>query len=315
MKKYIYLAATALMLAACTNDNEPTTPDNGPVAAQVNASIYGILTRASGTQWADGDCIGITSAGGGTDYSNVPYSYNKSEAKFQPDGAGIYFQSPEAVTFNAYYPFTGTQGTAAGIIDVSTAADYQTAANQPNIDFLFAEGATGSKADPTVDFMDKNPQGEAAPDKDHSFHHCMSQITLTFKEGADVDFEKEALSSYSLEGRYLQGTFDTATGEAKADESKSAATLTIPLADVTATTESSVILLPQNVASGKIGLEVVVGEQTYYADLLLPGGKTALDPGCNYTWPVTVSKTGMIVGTAEIKKWEEVEGNDTTAEM
>lgn len=309
MKKYIYLAATALMLAACTNDNEPTTPDNGPVAAQVNASIYGTLTRASGTQWADLDCIGITSAGGGTDYINVPYSYNKSEAKFQPDKwAGIYFQSPEAVTFNAYYPFTGTQGTAAGTIDVSTAADYQTATYQADIDFLFAKGATGSKTSPTVDFT-----GDAA------FHHSMSQITLTFKAGADVDFEEETLSSYTLKGRYLQGTFDTATGEAKADESKSAATLTIPLTDVTATTEgnvvSSVILLPQNVASGKIGLEVAVGGQTYHADLLLPNGKTALAPGCNYIWPVTVNKTSMTVGTAEIKEWEEVKGNDTTAEM
>lgn len=305
MKKYIYLAATALMLAACTNDNEPATPDNGPVAAQVNASIYGTLTRASGTQWADLDCIGITSAGGGTDYINVPYSYNKSEAKFQPDKwAGIYFQSPEVVTFNAYYPFTGTQGTAAGTIEVSTAAGYQTAAYQSGIDYLFAEGATGSKASPTVNFTD-----------DTAFHHCMSQITLTFKAGADVDFEKETLRNYSLEGRYLQGTFDTATGEAKADKEKETATLTIPLADATATTESSVILLPQDVASGKIGLKVVVGEQTYYADLLLPNGKTALEPGCNYTWPVTVSKTGMTVGTAEIKDWEEVKGNDTTAEM
>lgn len=309
MKKYIYLAATALMLAACTSDNEPATPDNGPVAAQVNASIDGTLTRASGTQWADLDCIGITSAGGGTDYINVPYSYNKSEAKFQPDKwAGIYFQSPEAVTFNAYYPFTGTQGAAAGIIEVSTAAGYQTAAYQSRIDYLFAEGATGSKAAPTVNFTD----GAA-------FHHCMSQITLTFKAGDDVNFENGTLSSYTLKERYLQGTFDTATGEAKADENKNAETLTIPLTDVTATTEgnvvSSVILLPQDVASGTIGLEVIVGGQTYYADLLLPNGKIALEPGCNYTWPVTVSKTDMTVGTAEIKKWEEVNGEDTTAKM
>ena len=53
MKQYILLAATALTLAACTND-EMTTATDGKVALKVNASIGTVDTRAVGTQWTTG---------------------------------------------------------------------------------------------------------------------------------------------------------------------------------------------------------------------------------------------------------------------
>ena len=71
MNKYIYLAAAALMLAACNNEEETTVPDGG-VALEVNAAISGTTTRASGTQWAEGDRIGIsTTSDTKTQYTNV----------------------------------------------------------------------------------------------------------------------------------------------------------------------------------------------------------------------------------------------------
>ena len=88
MKPYILLAATALMLAACTNDEVTTTPD-GEVALKVNAAISGTNTRASGTDWADGDRIGIT----GGNYTNSPYAYGSG--KFAATGQDIYFEDPE----------------------------------------------------------------------------------------------------------------------------------------------------------------------------------------------------------------------------
>ena len=54
--KFFALAAFALSLAACTNDNE--VMDNSPVAARINAEISNtVTTRASGTQWATYDQI------------------------------------------------------------------------------------------------------------------------------------------------------------------------------------------------------------------------------------------------------------------
>lgn len=310
MNKYhlsVIFAAT-LALAACTNDNEPTAPDNGPMAAQVNASIEGTTTRASGTEWAVGDQIGISSVSSGlTQYENIPYRYDGSE--FSPTDVAIYYQeAQEQVTFNAYYPFDGSTGTMPASIPATTTADDQTAEKQPKIDFLFANGAMGSKANPTVNFTGNN-----------AFHHCMSQITLTFIEGSDMNFPG-SLSGYKLKGLKLSGEFNSSNGTTQTKGEM--ADLDIELSDVETEnvdnknqyTASPVILYPQDM-NGTIGIEVTVDGETYSATLTIPGNKKALEAGNNYTWPVTVSKTGMSVGQAEIWDWTPVQGDGTTATM
>ena len=311
MNKYplSMIFAAALAFAACTNDNEPDTPDNGPVAAQVNASIEGTMTRASGTQWATDDCIGISTVTDGlTQYENVPYRYNG--IVFSPADDAIYYQdAQEQVEFKAYYPFGGTAFFIIPTsIEATTSADYQTAEKQPEIDFLFAEGAIASKANPTVNFTG-----------DHAFRHCMSQITLTFIEGSDMSF-RGSLTGYTLKGLKLSGEFKPSDGTTQTKEE--ATDLGITLSDVETEnvngenqyTVSPVILFPQDMG-GKIELEVTVDRQTYKATLTIPGSKSALEAGNNYTWPVTVSKTGMSVGQAEIKVWKPVQGEGTTATM
>ena len=193
-------------------------------------------------------------------------------------------------------------GTAAQpLAGVSTDATNQTAENQPLIDFLYASGATASKDAPTVSFTG-----------DHAFTHRMSQITLTFIEGDDMDLD--GAWSYTLGGLKLQGTFDPQDGTATADDVE-AKPLAISLNGVQTTnaryTASPLILFPQDVAS--IALTVTVGGQDYTAPLTVKDGK--LQPGNNYTWDITVSKTGLRVGEAEIKDWTGVNGGGTTATM
>lgn len=304
--KLLFAAALALALTACSdNNNDHSAPDDGqPVAARFAAEIDGEPTRASGTTWTAGDRIGISTVGDTkTVYANIPYKYEAGA--FVPDGTTIYFQSPQPVTFNAYYPFRGESGIPTESVEAVT--QMQGAAVQPQIDFLFAEGATASKDAPTVTFTGKQ-----------AFKHCMSQLTLTFIEGKDISLTG-LLSSYTLEGLIHVGTFYTATGTALADTEIPAIPLTIDLTDVTAQagryTAASVILFPQQVQDGAIGLEVTVDGEPYKARLTLPAGATALAAGNNYKFPVTVSKTGLSVGAAEIADWNPVEGNPADATM
>ena len=278
MKRYILLAATALILAACTND-EMTTATDGKVALKVNASIGTVDTRAVGTQWTTGDQIGLsTEEGTGTYYKNVCYEWDGSSFTTSPNNA-IFFETSETVTFHAYYPYKGS----ADYTGVSTAADNQTTANQPKIDFLYASGATASKDKPTVNFTG-----------DHAFTHRMSH--------------------YTLGGLKLQGTFFPQTGNATADD-VTAAPLTVNLTEVQPTSGSyiapSLILFPQEVTS--IPITVTVDGQDYTATLSVKDGK--LQSGNNYTWEITVSKTDMSVGKAEIKDWETVNNDGATATM
>lgn len=301
--KFFALAALALSLAACTNDNEAI--DNSPVAARINAEISNtVTTRASGATWEDKDKIGVsTIAGTGTYYNNICYERNGSS--FTATGENIYFQTPESVTFRAYYPFTGTPGESAGVLTgVSTGSENQTAENRPLIDFLYATGATADTHHPTIDFTDNTKDNG----RDCSFHHCMSQITLTFEAGSGVSFTAVKPVSYTLSGLTLTGSFDTETGIAKADENTQAANLTMGLGGALT---SSVILFPQTITS--IDLTVNFNDNDYNATLTVPDG--ALKSGNNYTWTVTVRNKDLSVGKAEISDWNPVNGGNVNADL
>ena len=286
-------AALALSLAACTNDDENL--NDGSVAAVINAEISdAVATRASGTAWAERDEIGISENRFG--YTNVPYRWESG--KFTPTGTIIFFQDDDPTTFSAYYPYDADGGTLTATTDATAQQ------NQPAIDFLYANGATASTHSPEVNFTNNLSTGG----KDCSFHHCMSQITLTFEAGSGVDFNTIKPTGYTLSGLVLEGSFDTATGTAETDANAQTADLTMELDGVLT---SSVILFPQTKAS--IGLSVYYNSQPYTATLTVPDG--ALKAGNNYAWTVTVRNKDLSIESAEITPWNPVSGDDVNADL
>ena len=291
--RFFALAALALALAACNNDNEILNND-GPVAARFIADIAP-ATRASGTTWTGGDRIGVTDIGNDTQYGNVPFILKNG--KFEAEEKVIYIEDAETHTFRAYYPYDAAGGTLAATTDAMAQQ------NQPAIDFLFASGATGDKNSPVVSFTDKTKDGGA----DNSFHHRMSQITLTFEAGDGVDFSVVKPERYTLGDVILTGTFNTADGIAAADGTAEA--LAMDLADGSLT--SSVILFPQTAAS--LPLTVNYRSQNYRATLTVPEG--ALQAGNNYTYTVKVRNKNLEVSEATIAKWNDVDGGEVGADL
>lgn len=289
--RFFALAMLALALVACNNDNENLNGD--PVAAQFTANIAP-ATRASGTTWTGGDRIGITDIGNDSQYGNVPFILKNG--KFEAEGKVIYIEDTKTHTFRAYYPYNA----AGGILAATTDATAQQ--NQSAIDFLFATGATGDKKSPVVNFTGKG--GE-----DNSFHHRMSQITLTFEAGDGVNFSVVKPERYTLDGLLLTGTFNTSDGIATADNGLQTGELTMNLADGNLT--SSIILFPQTVAS--LPLVVNYKGQEYHATLTMPEG--ALLAGNNYTYTVKVRNKVLEVSEATIAKWNDIDGGDVGADL
>lgn len=216
--RFFAFAALALTLAACNNE---ILNNDGPVAAKFIADITpATRVNSEGTDWTDGDRIGVTGAG----FTNVPYK--RENGKFVTDGTTIYFNDTETKTVNAYYPYQSDGGT----VSVSTAADKQGS----GIDFLFASGATGDTHNPEVSFTG-----------DHAFHHCMSLIKFTFKAGDGIIFNGMEPADYTLDGLKHEGTFDTATGTTAVTEAAESP-ITMQLGGATT---SQVIILPQVVNS------------------------------------------------------------------
>ena len=273
--RFFAFAALALTLAACNNDNENL--NDGPVAAKFIADITpATRVNSEGTEWTEGDRIGITGAG----FTNVPYK--REYGMFVPDGTVIYFDDTETHTFHAYYPYQAEGGT----VTVSTAADKQ----GTGIDFLFASGATGDTHNPTVSFTG-----------DHAFHHCMSLIKFTFKAGDGIRFSETEPASYTLGGLKLEGTFDTATGTT-AVTAAAESPITMQLGGATA---SQVIILPQEVTI-PLDLSVSYNGQSYTAILKLPETPSAnfYAAGYAYTYNITLNNKDIEVSEPTITPWK-----------
>ena len=279
-----------IALAACTNDIENL--NDGLVAAQFTAAIGDNVTATTrvsgtdGTKWDKGDCIGITCTGGSS-YNNVPYVTNNGDGNFNPASDDIiYYDNTDEVTFRAYYPYKDDNEMTEGKIAATTNAEAQKV--QTRHDFLFADGAKGSTYSPDVSFTGAN-----------AFSHCMSRITLNFKEGSGVTIPTGYPTSYTLKGLLLQGTFAPTTGQT--------ATTANSAADVTLSGSlTSSIFFPQEVAS--IDMEISLNGNTYYTALPVKDGK--LQSGKEYHYEITISHQNVEVN-ASIKAWDKVEDNIT----
>ena len=288
--RLLTFAALALAFAACTNDEENL--NDGPVAAQFIADITpATRVNSEGTDWTDGDRIGVTGAG----FTNVPYK--RENGKFVTDGTTIYFNDTETHTFHAYYPYQSDGGT----VTVNTAADKQ----GPGIDFLFASGAKGSTRSPEVSFTDKTDKGG----EDNSFHHRMSLIKFTFKPGDGLIFNGMEPAGYTLDGLKHEGTFDTATGTTAVTEAAESP-ITMQLGGATT---SQVIILPQEVNSS-LKLKVSFNGQSYTTTLPNPSKPEAnqFSAGYAYTYNITLNNKGITVEEPEITPWEPGNSNDVS---
>lgn len=288
--RFFAFAALALTLAACNNDNENL--NDGPVAAKFIADITpATRVNSEGTEWTEGDRIGITGAG----FTNVPYK--REYGMFVPDGTVIYFDDTETHTFHAYYPYQAEGGT----VTVSTAADKQ----GTGIDFLFASGATGDTHNPEVSFTDKTDKGGP----DNSFQHCMSLIKFTFKAGDGIIFNGMEPASYTLGGLKIEGTFDTATGTTAVT---AAANSPINM-QLNGATASQVIILPQGVTTS-LDLTVSFNGLDYTTTLPNPSKPEAnqFSAGYAYTYNITLNNKGITVEEPEITPWEPGDSNDVS---
>ena len=315
MKKIFLLAAATLALAACDQNNE--NPDTTPVAVKISATIgESAVTRASGTSWAKGDQIGISSFVGEalTPFVNLRYTTQEGNGAFT--GTPLFFYKP--MTLTAYYPFAGEEGKVPGtngIIAADTKIDKQSAENQPKIDFLWdtrKDKVDFSVSKNTVNFV---------------FSHKMSKLTFTFLKSAATTNDKGVviakgvdvgdMISYSIAGLGLVGTFNTATGVCAIDENAEARdTLTVSFPKGTVKNEvaqPSLIVFPQTQPDGgNFTLHITTSETDddgktlpdQHYKCVLPFSDNAIKPGCHYQFTIQVTKVGLIVGDITIAKWE-----------
>lgn len=312
MKKIFLFAVVALALTSCDNNDEnQVTPQ---VAAIITATIgESTLTRAVDQSWEKNDSIGISSTVGSVDgpYINVKYTTEKGDGVFT--GTPLFYYKP--MTLTAYYPFTGSEKTAPGLIEAVTDADNQLPEKQPQIDFLWDSKTNKDQAD----FSATNSNVK------FTFAHKMSKLTFAF-EGSREEVEDENgvvtvhevkvsdIVKYGIEGLVMNGTFDTATGNCSIDNSAKPQYLEIDIPEGSSVKEeeslspSPLIVFPQKPGNSKVKLHVYTDElknssvlQHYTCALTFSGGE--LKSGNSYKFTIRVSKVGLKLDKMSIDDW------------
>ena len=309
-RNYSLLVGAMLTFAftSCNNDEIETIPYEGPVAAQVTAGIDGVATRAADASWEAGDAIGIfcSSDGDVTKYTNMKYVTAKGDGTFthyngntEETSSGIFFQGTGNVTFSAYYPFTGTDGTIPGTDGAISGNTSSQSSNQKNLDYMYAGGVTTTYASPTVSF-----NGD-----DTKFKHKMTRLKLVLQTSADAGFSADNVKSgtYTLGGLKHEGTFNVTDGTAEATGSSSAVSdwsvsTNCPSADADSKRTYTMILYPQTVSEA-LPFTATINSQQYKnsADIKFTDNK--LLAGTSYTFTITIKKTGLVVSSCTIEGW------------
>ena len=304
--KLLYIAAAALLFAACANE-EDGIGNSGPVAATVQADIFKTVTRATtGNTWSENDAIGVyASSGVITKEDNKKYITKKGDGTFEADGNDniIYFKDNKETTFSAYYPYS--ESLKNGKMDWIMS---EVETNQPcKADVLFASGATASKASPTVKFTDA----------EHRFKHCMSLVKFVIKPGFGIEQTENILLGIRLNDIYKTGKFDTKTGEIETDQYRTF----FPYSFNTSFDKESsveVIMLPQSLENDMMEIEVdlqVGDEYNTYKTSLTPTTDYQFKGGYKYTYVITVNNTKITVSEADIKEWETAPQGNLEAEL
>ena len=308
MKKFkiLYIAAAALLFAACANE-EDGIGNSGPVAATVKADIVKNVTRATTDDtWSKNDAIGVyVTSPGYTIGDNVKYT-TTGDGNFTSDNPIYFADAKETVNFNAYYPYQENMD-GNGIVNNWNMAEVKEGEPCP-ADFLFARDATATKSSPQVQFTG-----------DNQFKHCMSMIRLTFKAGDGINANNANLKNkLKLKGIYKTGSINTLTGEVTVSGDRGIYESDVNDKSLKNGVTCEFIVFPQSLDNNKMDIELEVADNgtinTYTASL--PSSTNNEFKGGNqYTYTIRICNTGVVIENAGIESWQPNEEGPLDAEQ
>ena len=304
--KFLYIAAAALLFAACANE-EDGIGNSGPVAATVQADIVKNVTRATvDDTWSNNDAIGVNVTSiGYTIGNNVKYT-TTGDGNFTSDNPIYFADATETVNFNAYYPYQeNVDGN--GIVNNWNMAEVKEGEPCP-ADFLFATGATATKSSPQVQFTG-----------DNQFKHCMSMIRLTFKAGKGINANNAILKNrLKLKGIYKTGSINTVKGEVTISGDRGIYESDVDDKSLKDGVTCEFIVFPQSLDNNKMDIELDVADNgtiNTYTTSLGSSTNNEFKGGYKYTYTISINNTGVVIDNAGITKWQTIEGGSLDAEQ
>ena len=279
--RFFALAALALSLAACTQDElagDKRLPEGEyPVVIRATGlSVEATPLAAPSTRAAvDGDWQGVTSValkmGDAVKEYTVTASTDFKSATLSRENDPYYWTSRDPITVSAWWPFDKADITQMPAVKV--AEDQSKLADFQNSDFISAENRKVEFNNPTLEFT-----------------HRTARVTIELKPG--TGFTSVAGATVSLVGLSADNGNPTAIKTYNASGNTYEA-----------------LTAPQTVAAGKPFVKVELGGGTFY---FRPQNNVVLEAGNRYKYTVKVNATGLTLEGCTIGEW--ADGGEETVE-
>lgn len=314
MKKnnIIAIAAIALTFTACSNDNDFTTNNEGkdtPISLSVGVGELSVVTRAENTATLTDGELGLYITK--NEEKTLVGKYLCNNAKFTASTTATgtswtcsttYYWASDNATINyfAYFPFQGTEGTAATSLpwDTSTQTGVGDGGYDP-LDLLYVNGSATNTAN---DHGIKITLG----------HVCSKLIVNVSKLGSEVD-QSATVSSIKLGGIYPKGDFNLSgenAGTWTVDENTTG-DITMNKLGTQATGMNSTfesIIIPQ---TAPFSLTITL---SYNATYKLSIPSHIFVKGTCYTLTMQVGQDKVTIGNITQTPWQDVSGGELTAQ-
>lgn len=314
MKKnnIIAIAAIALTFTACSNDNDFTTNNEGkdtPISLSVGVGELSVVTRAENTATLTDGELGLYITK--NEEKTLVGKYLCNNAKFTASTTATgtswtcsttYYWASDNATINyfAYFPFQGTEGTAATSLpwDTSTQTGVGDGGYDP-LDLLYVNGSATNTAN---DHGIKITLG----------HVCSKLIVNVSKLGSEVD-PNATVSSIKLGGIYPKGDFNLSgdnAGTWTVDENTTG-DITMNKLGTQATGMNSTfesIIIPQ---TAPFSLTITLSNNATYK-LSIPSH--IFVKGTCYTLTMQVGQDKVTIGNITQTPWQDVSGGELTAQ-
>ena len=296
-KKYFIIAAAALILAACSNDNTPQVDVLKDTPITVTAGVAELTTRAGyeGTSvLPETFYLGIDQVGEKYDYPNM-----------------LMTKATDANTYTPASPLLWAGGTDNVSVTAATFSLVEAQALEVQTDQSTADGVKNS--DHLL--MAATEVAPSANGISVDFSHIMSKVILTITLGDEFNETDNPISNVTFKGTVASNNYTVGTGWATIAEDAAATDITplcnaytAPATDTpNATAEYEVILVPQTVAADSFTVTFNVGDRVFK---WTSASAVTLEGGNKYTLALTAGKDIVSSATFSASAWNTGEGDN-----
>lgn len=296
--KYLTMAVTALMMAACSSEDVPQVDSVTNTPIRIHAIVAELESRAGygGTVLPDKFYLSVANTNNPTySYSNVEVT--KSGSGWEPTSPMYWQNSTTEVTVTAAtFSLNGAQ-------NLAVQADQSTADNVVASDYLYME------ADEQT-YAAKNEKAEGAINV--NFSHIMSKVNLTITLADEFDATENPISNVTFQGTVASRSYTVGTGWATIPDNASATDITacgVGYTKPKATYE--VILVPQTIDAGNFAVQFKIGNRMFK---WTSTGEVELESGKQYTLVLTAGDEKVSGASFSSTAWGDGVNNNVATE-